>query len=62
MSNPLRLAVSGLIDAERAFATHLSALDWNEIDVMRLKAVDPEIVNFSEIVPLEDLRVGMVRV
>jgi hypothetical protein len=58
----LLLAIPARIDPKGAFAAHLSTFDRNEIDVMGLNAVHTEVVNLSEIVPLADLRIGMVRI
>jgi hypothetical protein len=56
------LAVPTWIDPEGAFSPYLSALNWNQINVMCFEAVDAEVVNFAQVVSLEDLWVGMVRV
>ena len=56
------LAVPARIHSQRAFPAHLSALNWNEEDVVCFQAVNAEVVNLTEIVPLKDLRVGMVRI
>jgi hypothetical protein len=58
----LSLAVSARIDSKCAFPPHLCVLNPWEVDALGLEAIDVEVIDLAQIVPLQDLRVGMVRV
>jgi hypothetical protein len=58
----LFLAVPARIDSKCAFPSYLSAIDRNKVDAIRLRAVDAEVIDLVEVIALQDLRIGVVRV